>query len=162
MEPRACWAPLPIRPQMARGVVREYLYAYASLSPQDGALDWWIGPQLNAARVGEYLAFLSAQHAREEVALVWDGASAHRSQELVVPANIHLIRLPPYSPRLNPVEAFWAELREKFFHNKTFGSLVELEQYLREKLAIIQERVAELRRLTLYNWIEEALTNVSS
>lgn len=162
MEPCACWAPAPLRPQIARGVVREYLYAYASLSPQDGALDWWIGPQLNAARVSQYLAFLSAQHTGEEIALVWDGASAHRSQELVVPSNIHLIRLPPYSPRLNPVEAFWAELREKFFHNKTFVSLDQLEQHLREKLAVIQARTAELSHLSLYHWIEEALINVSS
>ncbi len=79
-----------------------------------------------------------------------------------MPSNIHVIRLPPYSPRLNPVEAFWAELREKFFHNKTFASLVELEQYLREKLGVIQAQVAALRRLTLYNWIEEALIHVSS
>jgi len=33
-----------------------------------------------------------------------DGASSHRSKELNVPENVSLIRLPPYSPELNPAE----------------------------------------------------------
>jgi len=35
---------------------------------------------------------------------VLDGAGWHVSNELVVPANLTLIPLPPYSPELNPIE----------------------------------------------------------
>jgi len=34
-----------------------------------------------------------------------------------------MVRLPPYSPELNPTEHLWDELREKDFANRVFGSL---------------------------------------
>ena len=37
-------------------------------------------------------------------AVILDRAGWHRSQGLVVPGNITLLELPPYSPELNPVE----------------------------------------------------------
>ena len=43
--------------------------------------------------------------------LVLDGAGWHGGNELVVPANISLVLLPPYSPELNPVENVWQYLR---------------------------------------------------
>ena len=42
---------------------------------------------------------------------VWDGAGYHTSSELVVPANVSLIQLMPYSPELNPVGNLWHYLR---------------------------------------------------
>ena len=36
--------------------------------------------------------------------LIWDGAGFHTSEDVVVPSNVSLIQLPPYSPELNPVE----------------------------------------------------------
>ena len=43
--------------------------------------------------------------------LILDGAGWHGSTALVVPDNISLLTLPPYSPELNPVENVWAYLR---------------------------------------------------
>jgi transposase len=43
--------------------------------------------------------------------LVLDGAGWHGGNELVVPANISLVLLPPYSRELNPVENVWLYLR---------------------------------------------------
>ena len=43
--------------------------------------------------------------------LILDGAGWHGSAELEVPANITLLKLPPYSPELNPMENVWAYLR---------------------------------------------------
>ncbi len=34
-----------------------------------------------------------------------------------------LVRLPPYSPELNPVEHLWDEIREKLFANRVFDSM---------------------------------------
>ena len=42
-----------------------------------------------------------------------DGAGSHRpSGKLDMPANISLLRLPSYSPELNPVENIWQYLRQ--------------------------------------------------
>ena len=43
--------------------------------------------------------------------LILDGAGWHGSAELEVPDNITLLKLPPYSPELNPMENVWAYLR---------------------------------------------------
>ena len=43
--------------------------------------------------------------------LVLDGAGWHVSKKLIIPDNISLLKLPPYSPELNPIENVWAYLR---------------------------------------------------
>jgi transposase len=44
-------------------------------------------------------------------ARIWDGAGFHRARDLVVPSNITLMPLPPYSPELNGIENLWHDLR---------------------------------------------------
>ena len=34
--PRPCWAPLGTRPEVAAQLIREYVYLYGAVSPQDG------------------------------------------------------------------------------------------------------------------------------
>nr|WP_157045833.1 transposase [Polaromonas sp. JS666] len=48
---------------------------------------------------------------------------AGTSDKLKAPANIYLLKPPPYAPELNPIEHARDELREKFFHNRVFKSL---------------------------------------
>lgn len=51
-------------------------------------------------------------------ALLIDGAGYHVAARLDVPANITLIRMPPYAPELNPIENVWANLRGKTRHHR--------------------------------------------
>jgi transposase len=52
--------------------------------------------------------------------LLWDNAPYHVSGELVVPANVSLIGLLPYSPELNPVENLWHYLRSHHWSNRVY------------------------------------------
>ena len=54
--------------------------------------------------------------------MVLDGAGWHTAGDLRVPPNMHLLRLPAYSPELNPVEHIWDHLRENYMSNRVFGS----------------------------------------
>ena len=38
-DPRRCWAPRGVRPQVCARIVREYTYVFAAVSPHDGTLD---------------------------------------------------------------------------------------------------------------------------
>ena len=49
----------------------------------------------------------------EQAVMVLDGAGWHGARALVVPPNITLVPLPPYSPQLNPMERVWLYLRER-------------------------------------------------
>ena len=69
-------------------------------------------------------AFARAGFAHAVVIL--DRAGWHRSQGLVVPGNITLLELPPYSPELNPVERIWHYLRSHWLANSVFISLADV------------------------------------
>src|SRR5271165_3698586 len=47
-------------------------------------------------------------------------------QACVVPGNITLLELPPYSPELNPVERIWHYLRSLWLANSVFPSLADI------------------------------------
>ena len=44
----------------------------------------------------------------------------------MVPGNITLLELPPYSPELNPVERIWHHLRSHWLANSLFLSLADI------------------------------------
>jgi putative transposase len=46
----------------------------------------------------------------------------HKGGHLVVSDNIGLLKLPPYSPELNPVENIWEYLRQNYLSNRTFAT----------------------------------------
>ena len=54
--------------------------------------------------------------------LVLDQAGWHGSAELIVPANITLMPLPPLCPELNPVENVWQFMRDNWLSNRIFKS----------------------------------------
>ncbi len=55
-DPRRCWAPDGIRPDVPAQFVREYTYVYAAVSPDDGTLDSLILPEVNAEAMSIFLA----------------------------------------------------------------------------------------------------------
>lgn len=52
--------------------------------------------------------------------VVLDGAGWHGAKAMIVPDNITLLALPPYSPELNPIENVWQYLRQNFLANRVF------------------------------------------
>jgi hypothetical protein len=79
-------------------------------------------PQANAAAMSLFLAELAAGLAEDvHAVLVLDGAGWHAARALVVPPNITLVPLPPYSPEPNPVERVWLYSRERFLSLRVFA-----------------------------------------
>jgi transposase len=55
--------------------------------------------------------------------ILLDGAGWHQTGgKLSVPDNISLLKLPAYSPELNPVENIWQYLRQNQLSNRVFDS----------------------------------------
>lgn len=150
---RRCWAPTPQRPVVANGYEREFVYVYGAVSPLEGELDWMICRKMNTERMGEYLAQVTAAHREEFIVMVVDGASSHVAKDLVVPENIRLLRLPSYSPELNPQEHVWDEVREKEFPNRVFADLASVTAQLESGLPRLAGDRERLRSLTAWPWI---------
>lgn len=88
-------------------VTQEYTYAYAAVCVSDGDLDTLILPHVNGQYMQIFLDEIAARYPDERLVMVLDGAGWHQSESLQVPANLRLLRLPSYSPELNPVEHLW-------------------------------------------------------
>jgi transposase len=85
--------------------------------------------------------------------MVLDGAGWHKAKRLQIPANMRLIPWPPWSPQLNPAEHVWDELCEKWFINRQFTSLDQLEQQLIAGLAALEVDFPRIASLTGFDWI---------
>lgn len=152
-DPRRCWAPPGERPRVASQFVREYSYAYAALSPHDGALVSLVLPVARSDAMSLFLAELARRHPDEVVLLVVDGAGWHWANALVAPPNVRLLRQPAHSPELNPVEHLWEEVREKWFANAVFPGLDAVEDRLAEALATLEGDRARVASLAGFDWI---------
>jgi transposase len=131
----ACWVNKNTIPTVAKQMIREYIYAYSALSPQTGDCYSMISPYCNTDAMNEFLKQLSDQYSNYRIILILDKAGWHISQGLDKLENIKLLHLNPYSPEQNPVELLWREIRRKYFHNRIFTSLDEVENTLTEALA---------------------------
>ena len=75
------------------------------------------------------------------------------NQSIEIPENIIVWFLPPYSPELNPVELIWRELRAKYFNNKTFNSMNDVEDHLEFALKDFANDKESVKRLTKINYL---------
>ena len=122
------WARKGSRPRGIRQNQYTSLYVLTAVCVGTGAASGLISPTLNAGVINLFLE----QFARElapgsHAVLVWDGAGYHTGGDLVVPPNVSLIQLVPYSPELNPVENLWHYLRSHYWSLRVYPDYEALE-----------------------------------
>ena len=121
------WAKRGSRPAAVKQTEYDWVYLYAAVNPVTGASSAMLAPTVDTAHMNQHLAWISqAAGAQVHVVLVLDNAGWHVAKNLVVPANITLLPLPPYSPELNPVERVWRYLRQRWLSNRIFVDYAEL------------------------------------
>jgi transposase len=101
----------------------------AAVCPETGHAEGLLSPLLDTKIVNIFLNLFSRTiPADEQAVMVWDGAGFHTSRSLVVPKNITLVQLPPYSPELNPIENLWHYLKSHFWSNRAYADYDALEE----------------------------------
>lgn len=106
-------------------------YLYGSYSPLDGDSFVW---EINGVSTNVFEAYLEAmsKHRPKEIKIiVIDNAGFHSTKNIEIPKNIHLIRIPPYSPELNPCEQIWAWIKSGY-KNMVFEDMGSLRNWLYE------------------------------
>ena len=126
-------------------------YLHGFFSPIDGNMCVWEIDGLSCQIFELLLKELSKQRPNELKIIFDDNGSFHSTENIVVPDDIILINIPPYSPELNPAERVWEELK-KFFKNKVFKSILELKEFLYETVrnVLTPEKVISLTGYDLY------------
>jgi transposase len=151
--PRPCWAPAGVRPRVASQLIREYTYLYGAVCPKDGTCVFLIMPASDTECFQIFLDILAKKFSRQYILLLVDGAPNHHCDDLVIPANIMLRFLPPYSPELNPQENLWDEIREKIFKNYALKSMDEVCDKLVEAALYIERNPELVKSITSFPYI---------
>lgn len=149
------WSPIGIRPTGKQKIGYQYLYLYVSLKPFTGELFALFLPRLDKECFALF-ARERRQTIQNKLLLIADGATAHRLAD----EKIQLVKLPAYSPEINPVERFFEELRREL-EFCVFESLDEAEMYLTKVLQKYYEQPELVKSLTLYPYIKHAQLNLN-
>ncbi len=137
-----------------RGKVEDqykWLWLYAAVEPSTGESFCLYMPHLDGECFEIFLRELSRAYPGEDIALVMDGAGAHRRTDLFWPGGVEGVELPAYSPELNPAERWFRELRARL-SNCVFSGLGAIEAALTEALRPFWQAPQKLARLTGYGW----------
>ena len=155
------WYQKGVRPRGVRQQGFASAHLFGAVCPERGAGVALVLPEVSIAAMEVFLAELArAVSAGTHVALVLDGAGWHVSKQLVMPANLTLIPLPPYSPELNPVERVWEYLRDRWLSHRVLAG--GYEAVVDAACAAWNALLAEpgrLRSLTNFPWLPASVTN---
>jgi transposase len=133
-----------------------FAYIFAVVEPVTGRDFCLVLPIASTKAMSEFLQRFAETLAEDEhVLMVLDGAGWHTSNELTLPGNITPLRLPPYSPELNPIERVWLYLRERYLSHRLFDDYEAiLDKVCTAWRQITPER---LRSLCAYPFIRQVI-----
>jgi transposase len=115
------WALTGSRPTAVKQTKHDWVYLYAAVEPATGFSSALLAPHVNTGTMNAFLKVLSAEvDPGDLVVLIMDQAGWHKARALVVPENIVILYLPPYSPELNPVENLWGYMRSHYLSNRAY------------------------------------------
>jgi flagellar basal-body rod modification protein FlgD len=89
--------------------------------------------------------------AMRRAVVVLDGAGWHTAGDLRVPEGVHLVRLPAYSPELQPAERVWPIINEAIA-NREFADLPELMATIDARCYHLDENRDYVSRVTNFHW----------
>ena len=152
-KPKNCWCEEGIRPSVPCHHIREYRYAYGAVEPITGESFFLVLPYCNTDCTNIFLDELSKTYKDDIIILCCDGAAWHKSKTLVVPENIILFFIPPYTPEMNPIEQIWKELRKRGFRNEVFSSLAKVIDRLCDTINSLTNSV--IHSITCRSWVSD-------
>jgi len=149
------WAKSGSRPRAPRDQRYEWAYIFGAVCPARQAAAALVLPNANAEAMSLHLAEIGKQVAiGAHAVLVLDGAGYHKAAALNVPANISLLKLPPYSPELNPAENVWEYLRANGLANTVFDGYDDIVEKSCEAWMFFANDAARIASVTTREWAQ--------
>lgn len=150
-KPKHCWCKKNMRPSVPCHHIREYRYVYGAVEPLIGESFFTVMPRCDTICMNVFLEELSKAYPNDIIVLVCDGASWHRSRSLIIPDNIKLTFIPPYTPEMNPIEQIWREIRTQGFKNEVFKTLDDVMIRLCDTIQLLSRDT--IKSITGRDWI---------
>jgi transposase len=151
---RRVWALRGVRVVAPYATKYQWGYLYEALEV-DGAnaAELLFVPAVDKEVSAIFLRQISASDPTARHVVIWDQAGFHpQPDEAVVPGNVRLVPLPPYSPELNPVEKL-GDIWKDHICNRVFTHLRVLEDEILAALQPFRTDPARVAQLIGDNWL---------
>ena len=127
----------------------QWSYLLLAVDPRAGTLCWrWLA-HCRATLIKDALA------AWAPTAVLWDGHGAHTAR-LLADLPVARIRLPAYSPELNPAERVFEEVR-RHVEGRLYGSVADKQAVVDAYLTDLAAAPDQVRQLCGWQWLTAAL-----
>ena len=87
--------------------------------------------------------------------VLMDKAGWHIAGDLVIPANLTPVFLPPYSPELNPIERLWLYLKDNQLSHRVFVGTAEIIDACCDAWNTLIAETGRVRSLCSHPWLEK-------
>ena len=115
------WAKTGSRPRAVKQQQFEYAYLFGSVCITNGTSEAMVIPFVNKSIMKTHLEQISkATASGRHAVIIMDGAGWHSDNIDIGFKNLSIIKLPPYSPELNPIEQVWSWMRQHHLANQCF------------------------------------------
>lgn len=128
-----------IKPICTFQQVFKSLYLFGAFSPITGDHFELEMPNCNTDTFQLFLNEFS-QHLHHEFKIILlDNGAFHKARRLLIPDNICLLFIPPYSPELNPSEKIWWKMK-RAFSGKLHNSLDQVSGFIKNQVEILTKK----------------------
>lgn len=121
------WAAKGTRPRVVRQKQFLNTYIFGACCPDKDKGCALILPECSSGMMQLHLNEIEKNIEEGHHAIVlMDRASWHTTEALIVPINMSLFPLPPYSPELNPMEQVWQKLKHGSLSNRVYKNYEDI------------------------------------
>jgi transposase len=133
----------------------QYIYLHLAVDGMNGTLHWDWAKNMKTEAVVKMIGMWQADNID---AIIWDGASSHRSNE-IKQLDTTLICQPPYAPELNPAERVFEAIRQAV-EGIIYPSLEEKQKVVDAFLNDLVEKPEKIQSLAGWEWIRKAIVKL--
>lgn len=147
------WVPTGTRPRVVRQQQYDSAYVFGAVCPARDKAVGLVLPGANTEAMALHLQAISSALPPGRYALVVvDGAGWHGEAAAQGLKNLTLLKLPPASPELNPVEQLWQQLRQRHLAKRCFEDYEDIVQACCAAWNAFTALPGALRRLCSRQW----------
>ena len=147
------WGLKGTRPRRIRQRQFKSSYIFGAICPRKDKGVALVLPHANTEAMQLHLNEISKNVTKGyHAVIVMDKAGWHMANTLNVPLNITIIKLPPYSPELNPMEQVFQQLRKLKLSNTCYETYEEIDQACVQAWNNFTGIKGNIKSLSLRDW----------
>ena len=154
---RRCWTLRGHRPRVAHQDKYEWGYVYGAADIVNSHVEFLYTPRVSVEWSYAFLQQLVNTDPEAIHIVIWDRAGYHPVVlDDKFTESVRLLRLPPYSPELNPIEPLWDQVKLRIA-NRVWETLDDMESAISEVLEPFWQHVRSVRSLLGNTWLTQGV-----